>query len=449
MDRYEKAALLDFVATVIWPSRTVRVVTAALGEDEFDVIGSWDTTYDTALAWVNGNRVSGAITWLSATRVQLPSTAALGAQVVILVSPGSGSGYLPRDPAGSVAMLGDLLMGNNRLRNLGAGVAASDGVRLDQVQALIRSQLGANYVAKAGDQMAGALLLAADDVLKPTAAVRRNLVALLDATQDFTGKIKGVTTLDADPDTTLTTKDWVSTKVAADLASLRFPSRSWVRTTPGTYTLAIPAGVTQIFAHLRAGDGGGGGIAMYGGAYGSGGNGAKGARACVIIPIRDSGETITIIVGGGGQAGGNAVGGTPKAGGGGGGGGASQIQAVAGTVTAGGGGAGGASGNDGWRGGAGGAGGVAGEAKDSGFAAAPGNLITLGGGVGGAGGLNASGSSASDNATVDNPAGFLDAPTFIITSDHVVPTSAPDPGTGASGATAATAGGDGVVEFFY
>jgi hypothetical protein len=265
MDRYEQAALYDFVATIVWPTRTVRLVTTGGGEQEFTVnapVGGWATATDAPMAWVNGSRVTGAITWVSGTRVSLPSTVAVGSQVIIYVHPGGGSGYLPR--TGLAAMLGALDMANFQVKNLGASTAAHHAVRRDEVLAIVSQLVGGNYVLKAGDQMAGDLLLmAATGILDDASAVRRDMVALLDATQDFTGKIKGVTTEDADADTTLTTKDWVSGKVAADLADLRFPSRLWVRTTPGTYTLAIPAGVTQIFAHLRGGDGGGGGREKY------------------------------------------------------------------------------------------------------------------------------------------------------------------------------------------
>lgn len=392
-DRYEKAALLDFVATIIWPSRTIRLVTTALGEDEFDVIGSWDVDNDTALAWINGNRVNGAITWESATRVALPVTAAYGSQVVILVSPGSGSGYLPRNPAGSVAMLGDLLMGANRITGLGAAVSSSDAVRLDQVQALIRAQLGANYVAKAGDQMAGALLLAADDAAKGTAAVRRNLVALLDGTQDFTGKIKGVSTEDGDPDTTLTTKDWVEAYVQQALADTQAPNQEEVFSTGGSgYTWTVPDGVRKIWVYAKGGKGARGGNQPAGSglAENLGGLGALGGIISGSIPVTP-GAVLSIDVGPNG-ANGSARGtdGFKYPTSGGGGGGASRVgigeaDEIVGGGGGGGSGTGGRANHTSDYGGAGGPGGTAGQNSPHGVAGGvPGNTIATAGGPGGA-----------------------------------------------------------------
>ena len=382
MDRYEKAALLDFVASVIWPTRTVRLVTTPAGESEVDVIGTWKTATDIPMAWVNGNRISG-VTWVSPTRVALGQTVAMGKQVIVLVSPGSGSGYLPRNPAGVVDMLGDLMMGPgpgglHRIRHLGAAVESDDGVRLDQVQSLIQATLGGNYVAKAGDQMAGALLLANDDPTKGAAAVRRSLVALLDASQSFTGKIKAPSTIDTDPATTLTTKDWVQAYVQAQLANTQAPNQEEVFSTAGSgYTWTAPAGVRKVWVYCKGGKGGKSSGPNVAGAATIGGFGGTISGS---IPVGE-GATFDILVGGNGGTPATKGGNWPNAGGGGGGG--TRVLVGSDAIVGGGGGGGGGNGDNTEPGAAGGAGGQAGRDVWKIAGGAAGNNITTAGGIGG------------------------------------------------------------------
>lgn len=411
MDRYESAALRDFVATVIWPTRTVRLVDTPAGESEVNVIGTWVTATDIPMAWVNGNRISG-VTWVSPTRVALGQTVALGKQVIVLVSPGSGSGYLPRNPAGVVAMLGDMLMGENRIRELGAAVESDDAVRLDQVQSLIQAALGGNYVAKSGDQMSGVLKLAAATALTDAAAaVRRDMVALLSATasaaeRTFLAKPLAPATVDGDDDLVLTTKGWVKAQLNTALAAI--PNHSELFTTPGTQYWTVPDGVTAVSVFIQGPGGGAGGAtrnASMSGGYvppGGGGDGISGSAFHAVTP----GATVPVVVGGGGG------GGYPSnfgndAGGGGGGGGASSFD---GTIIAGGGGGGGGSQYFSGQGGVGGAGGLGGAAGAGDYQGAGGAAGAGGTAQGGAGGAAAS---AGGDAT------------FTRGSDSVAPASPP------------------------
>jgi len=190
---YDQAVLMDFLATVIWPSRTLRVTTGS--EQQFDLVGTWDVDHDTPMAWVDGNRISGTITWINASRVSLPSAVAAGKQVIILVSPGAGSGYLPR--TGLAAMLGDLDCGGNRLKHVEASEEEDDGVNRGEVSTMIAGILGANYLLLTGGQMIGGLLLRAANAITGAAeAVRRDMVALRDGTQAFTAKVSGIEATD-------------------------------------------------------------------------------------------------------------------------------------------------------------------------------------------------------------------------------------------------------------
>jgi hypothetical protein len=390
MDRYESAALLDFVASVIWPSRTVALVTAGGGQSTFDVVGTWATATDLPMAWINGQRVTGAITWVDANTVTLPVTAPLGSQVIILITPGSGSGYLPRNPAGVTSMLGDLLMGNHTIDNLGAASQAHQAVRLDQVAQLIKAQLGGNYIARAGDQMAGVLkLIAANLIVDAAAAVRRDMVALLDGSQDFTGKIRGVSTSDGDHAQTLTTKDWVEAYVQAALADTQAPNQEEVFATAGagyTFTVGVDCASTvrKLWIYTKGGKGGAGGASTYAGQGGPGGLGALGGKISGSIPVAD-GAVLTVVVGGNGQSGSGYSVTTKKTASGGGGGGASQVSVGTDSITGGGGGGGSGGGINGYKGGSGGAGGqVGGDGQSPKVGGIPGNTITTAGGVGGA-----------------------------------------------------------------
>lgn len=395
MDRYEKAALLDFVASVVWPTRTVALVTAGGGQSTFNVnapAGGWDTVHDLAMAWINGQRVAGAITWVDGDTITLPVAAPQGSQVIIFVSPGAGTGYLAR--TGLAAMLGALDMGNFPIANLGASSQAHHAVRRDEVLSIVAQLVGGNYVAKAGDTMAGALLLAADDDTKPAAAVRRSLVALLDASQHFTGKIRAPSTEDADHAQTLTTKDWVEAYVQEQLANTQAPNHELVFSTAGggyTFTVGTDCASTvrKLWVYAKGGKGGNGAVGFNCG----GGAGALGGVIAGSFRVVDD-AVLNIVVGGNGA---NSVhpnfdGGkwpSPGAGGGGG----TQITTSTTSITAGGGGGGGGgkdttnSGGSG-NGGNGGAGGEPGAAVYNAAGAVAGNAITTAGGIGGTGGRN-------------------------------------------------------------
>lgn len=399
MDRYEQAALLDFVATVIWPTRTPSIVTDPAGQSTFDVFGTWDTNNDMAMAWVNGNRITSAITWVNQSRVTLPMTVAYGSQVIILVNPGAGAGYLPRNPAGSVSMLNDLLMGGHRIRDLGAAVEDGDAVRKDQVIAIVNTLVGGNFVAKAGDQMAGALLLmAATGLTDPAAAIRRDMAVLNDGTQEIQGKLlmaAGNSTVDGDDGRTLTTKDWVEAYVQAQLANTQAPNHELVFSTAGSgysFTVGVDCAntVRKLWVYAKGGKGNKGGDNGYYTAT-TGGDGALGGIISGSLNVVPD-AVLSIVVGGNGIAGTNTNNHDHKPSGGGGGG-ASQISVGSDALTGGGGGGGGAAGvRAPYTGAAGGAGGNAGGGSGSGWGGfpggLPGNTIEDGGGVGGASGYN-------------------------------------------------------------
>jgi hypothetical protein len=383
MDNYELAALADFVASVVWPSRTVAIATS--NQTDFPVLGTWDTVNDVAIAWINGQRYAGAITWLSASEVELADPVAAGAQVIIYVSPGAGTGYLPR--TGLAAMLGKLNMATFQIENLGASTQGHHAVRRDEVLALATSLLGANYLLKTGGQMAGGLLLrAANLITGASEAVRRDMVALLNGSQPFTGKQAGVSTVDGDAATTLTTKDFVLSKVASAAANY-FPNQQAIYTTPGTYTLDLPAGATRAWVYVKGANGGQGGESdnPSGGAPGPGGKlGWSGGLWRGVMAVAGQ---LAIVVGGAGGTGANSTSGG-DGGGGGGGGGGSRVQDGTNKVVGGGGGGGsgerGASGDASAYGGAGGAaataGGLGGGSNAGGSAGSGG--ITEAGGLG-------------------------------------------------------------------
>lgn len=232
MDRRELAALTDFVLTVVWPSRTFTVVNHPAGQSVFPVRGTWNTTHDLPLVWVNGNRLVGTATLTAASQVTISPAAPNGAHVIVLVHPGSGSGYLPRNPAGA-SMLGALSMGNQRITDLAASVNPNDAVRRSDVEAIVNTLIGANYVLRAGSAMTGPLVLPApvawtdeggDTNGTPLgAAARRNEVVRKahTGTQTVVGKLATAATVDDDPATTLTTKGWVLARVGAVAPRLR------------------------------------------------------------------------------------------------------------------------------------------------------------------------------------------------------------------------------------
>ena len=238
MDRRELAALTDFVLTVVWPSRTFTVVNNPAGQSVFPVRGTWNTTHDLPMVWVNGNRLVGTATLTAASQVTISPAAPNGAQVIVLVHPGSGSGYLPRNPAGA-SMLGALSMGNQRITDLAASVNPNDAVRRADVEAIVNTLIGANYVLRAGSTMTGPLVLPApvawtdeggDANGTPLeAAARRNEVVRKahTGTQTVVGKLATAATVDEDPDVTLTTKGWVTSRVSSTpTARLRRPNVS-------------------------------------------------------------------------------------------------------------------------------------------------------------------------------------------------------------------------------
>jgi hypothetical protein len=143
---YVKKILTDFLLGVVWPSMNWYTVTAEAGQVAFTVRGSWDTTNDTPLAWIDG--VPVAVTWASATTVTLASTAPQDAQVTVLVMVGANAGYYPR--AGGVALLGDLDAGLYSIINLKASTQAHHAVRRDEVQALASAAGDANYLRRDG-----------------------------------------------------------------------------------------------------------------------------------------------------------------------------------------------------------------------------------------------------------------------------------------------------------
>lgn len=392
MDRYERAALLDFVATIVWPTRTIATVTAVGGQTTFDVLGSWNTTYDVPMAWVNDNRRLVNPTWVDSNTILLDAAAPQGAQVIIFITPGAGTGYMPRDSNDTVNMLNVLRMGGFRIKHLGASVEADDAVRRDEVLEIIAQTLGGNYLLLTGGQMTGALLLrAAADILAGSAseAVRKDMVALLNGSQAFTAAMHGITTVDGDTGVTLTTKDFVLAKIAAAATSGFLPNAYALFSGAGSSNWTVPAGVTEAFVFLRGGAGAGGGSGN--GCTFSGGNGARGGYVAATVPVTPA-ALIPVVVGSGGGGGGHGT--FVDSGGGGGGGGFSSFNT---TIIAGGGGGGGGGGNQSsspGTGGAGGAGGLAGAnagGQSGTGGAAPGFGGTAQGGVGGAGGTPGNG----------------------------------------------------------
>jgi len=381
MNASEKAALIDFVDSVVWPGRTVRTTTAS--EDDFNLTAAWNVTYDLPNVWVNGNKYTGAVTWNSSTSIHTATAIPAGSLVVILVYPGSGANYLARTP-GSAGMNGNLPLGGNRVTGLGASVDPSDAVRRDEVEEIAEALIGANYLLKSGGTMTGAITLAGN-ASSALHAVPKQQVALLDGSQAFTAPQSGVT-----PTTSahLATKDYVDSQVSAVVGGSLPPNRKVSYTTPGQVDLTGLVAGTKYWAQVIGGSGGPGGHGLQLIPGGDGGPGAVEEFAFVL-----SGTTMTIITGGGGYKGlDNGGSGTGGAGGGGGGA-ASQIINGSTILTAGGGGGGGgghSEGAPGENGGNGGAGGTDGQSSASaGGTAGTGGTLgdkTANGGVGGSGG---------------------------------------------------------------
>jgi hypothetical protein len=393
MDRYEKAALLDFLLSTVWPTRTPALVTNPAGQATFTVRapdGGWATATDMPMAWINGQRVTGTITWVDGYTVTLPSPAPMGSQVVILINPGAGSGYLAR--SGALAMLGQLNMANFQIANLGASTLAHHAVRRDEVATLVAQLVGGNFVAKSGDTMAGELLqIAANLITSPAAAVRRDMVTLRDGTQGFTARVDGVATIDTDPITTLTTKGWVESYVQAQLAAAQPPNNTATFSGSGSHSWPVPSGVRKIWVYTKGARGGRGG--RYTASPDGDNIGGDGGVISGSIPVVP-GAIIPIVVGPVGADGGDFWEERNGNGSGGGGGGASQVSVGDQTITGGGGGGGAGQGsaNSNTASGcpAGGAGGMqgangrygGGQSRPGGL---PGNTITTAGGIGGVG----------------------------------------------------------------
>ncbi len=436
MDRYERAALLDFIAAIVWPSRTVATVSAGGGQSTFDVLGSWDTAHDVAMAWINGNRVSGTITWVNASRITLPTTAPQGSQVVIFVTPGAGTGYLPR--SGLAPMLGPFDLGGFRAMKAGASVAPDDLVRRDEVAVIAQTLVGGNYVLKTGDEMEGVLKLADAALLTdPAAAVRRDMVILPDASRDFTGKPKCPATQDGDPATTMTTKAWVEAKIAEAIAGVLQPNQQVVFSTYGAgFTWTVPAGVTKIWVQARGSKGGKGGIHIFNDNVFRANGGGPGTATASITVTPGAVASITVSRKGfngmplinpetSGDPGNiSAADGTGRSAAGGGGGGASQFMIGEDVLTAGGGGGGGGCERDGG-GTAGATGGKAAGTSRGNQGGAPGNTIEEGGGAGGARASNAYSESGLSGSATYFGDGSLDTITWtngVTTSDGMAGT---------------------------
>jgi hypothetical protein len=187
------------------------------------------------------------------------------------------------------------------------------------------------------------------------------------------------------------------TNVSSNITSVSAECQTTVSyTTPGTYTLTVPAGVISVQVVAIGGGAGGSGES-----FGLGSPGGSGAQVTATLSVT-AGQAIGLVVGGGGISGLSPGGGICPSGGGGGG--ASSIDAGnADQVIAGGGGGGDGCGSDGYNGGtgggangaggagagvyggAGGSGGIGGAAGSSSLGMAGGNGD---GGPGGAGGSN-------------------------------------------------------------
>jgi hypothetical protein len=188
-------------------------------------------------------------------------------------------------------------------------------------------------------------------------------------------------------------------------------------TTPGTYNLTVPAGVTSIQVVAIGGGGGGSGEI-----FGIGATGGSGAQVTAALSVT-AGQVIALVVGGGAHGGLTPGGGICSTGGGGGGatsidvGQADQIIAGGGGGGGGscgtpgeyggsGGGVGGAGGAGGFYGGDGGSGGIGGAAGPDGLAGGNGNDGPGGNGgangsyPGGAGGSGGVGGGAGGNASL-------------------------------------------------
>ena len=418
MNAKEKAALADFVATVVWPGRTVRAVTTPGGEQDFTLTAAWDSDHDTPMAWIDGNRVpTGSITWQNITEtvhnegqpdeyvthssstVRLQSVVPYGRLVIILISPGAGAGYMPRNPDGAT-FLDDVDFGGKRGKHLAPSEEPDDAVRRDEVVAIAKAMVGANYALLTGAVFTGTITVPPGT--ENGHAVRKDQVALLNGSQPFTAEQRGT---DATTATGLVTKQQMDAADNAIRAALPLPNRRVLYSTPGTQTWIVPTGVTKVWLRIKGGGGGGGG----GSAYGSvntlrGGQGGNGGRVSVAMTVTP-GQALNLLIGGGGY--GSAYQ-SPSGGGGGGSGSRAEQGATYAIAGGGGGGAGIGYASEGWgTGGSGGAAGHAGETKGSAGGAAGTGDLTTAGGAGGAGSCCVPGAAGGNGFGIASPASML------------------------------------------
>jgi hypothetical protein len=307
-DRTALTIMEEFFRSVIYPGMREHLATAS--QTDFTVNGVWDSALDTPIVFVNGNRLWSGVSWLNATTVRLTPGAALNDRVLVLVSPGTGAGYLA---AATGQLLGDLDCNGQRLTNLAPSSTDSDAVRRDEMIAFLGVLAdAANYLRRDGTlPMTGALNfgnnhgsnlpLAAitDDAAngdRPASwgAVRAYGVAKFLALAGGTmsgelamgsNKITGLAD-GTDPQDAATVAQATGAVALGSNGNARYLSN-------GNWT--VPAGVTRVFALLIGGGGGGGHGSTSGGGDGyDGGNG--GVCMCVMDGLTP-GAPLPIVIG--------------------------------------------------------------------------------------------------------------------------------------------------------
>ena len=121
MDGFMRAVVTDWIQTVLWPSCTRGVAQA--GQTDITMGSAWNVTYDVPIVYINGRRRLGGVTWFNSTTVRISPAMAEGDAFHVFVSPGAGSGYLPRSGA---TLLAAMSAGGFKITNGADPVDAQD-----------------------------------------------------------------------------------------------------------------------------------------------------------------------------------------------------------------------------------------------------------------------------------------------------------------------------------
>lgn len=133
----QRAAIVDVVQNLLWPGMYRYMAQA--GQTDFILPVSWTPGASTPLAYVNGNRRASGVSQPDGTTVRLATAAAAGDEVLVLMVPGAGSGFLPRSGG---SLLSHLDGNGFRLEDIGDPSAAQDAVTKAYLELYVGNVIG-------------------------------------------------------------------------------------------------------------------------------------------------------------------------------------------------------------------------------------------------------------------------------------------------------------------